>query len=150
MKTKYNTTSFPTSLKGILAYLDTDLGLHLKDEDKLERLRKNIKSSRLMSVNNPNPSPAHNEEVDTPEEATIFYLKCRIAIIKSIVFAGYTVFASLLGTGGMSLTIPNIGGLIIANPFGVVIGMSVVFMASFFTSLMHQLKLEELDQYIKK
>lgn len=146
---KYNSVSFPKSFKSIMDSLDTDMGIHLKEEDKLKKMRMNIKSSRTLSTGNPNPTSAHDEEADTPEEVNVFYLKCKIAIIKSVIFAGYTVFASLLGTGGMALTIPNIGANIIANPMGVLIGMGIVFMASFFTSMIRQLKLEE-EQILPK
>lgn len=83
-----------------------------------------------------NPSKLANTNTEEGDDEVESYIqRVKLAVIKSAIFAGNAVFAELLGIGGMTLVIPEIGDLIMANPKAVLIGSTIVFLAQFFLKL---------------
>ena len=82
----------------------------------------------------PNPSVENTDPVGDEEVKTLTN-KFKLAAIKALVFAGNAVFSELLGIGGTSLVVPELGQLIMANPQGLFVGSAIVFAASFFAKL---------------
>lgn len=148
MKHGINDKDFKT-----LFYQSLDLGVYNPPMTSTLKARNSIiKASnykrRLMAGTN--TEVPTSSEIDTPEELEKFSIRCKIAIIKSVIFAGYITLAALIGTGAMSLSIPDLGKLIMTNPAGVGIGISVEFMFSFFTRMAQELKIVTTTNGIKK
>jgi hypothetical protein len=134
VKTKTNSNGYAT-----LFYKSLDLGVYNPSPAiKRNLVIKTATGKKKIIVKAPE---VPDVETDTTEELQKFSIKCKIAVIKSVIFAGYITLAALIGTGAMSLSIPDIGKIIIANPSGVGVGIAVEFMFSFFTRMAQELKI---------
>lgn len=79
-------------------------------------------------------------EEEDPEMETLIS-KIKIATIKSAIFGAYSVFAELVGLGGMSVAVQEVGQVIVNNPIGIAIGSTIVFFFAFFTKLKMELQI---------
>lgn len=102
---------------------------------KMRKLPINLNSSLSLEGGKNPDDEIRDDVIDTKEEEIVFFIKCRIAVVKSLIFAGYSVFASLLFMGGTTLVIHEVGNYIINNPVGVLVGGLINFGASFFLKL---------------
>ena len=76
-----------------------------------------------------------------------FFTKVKIALVESVILAGYTTFLSLLGDMGFVLASREIAQILADNPILLVIQILLVFGSTFFTKLVVKLNLKDDPYY---
>jgi hypothetical protein len=82
-----------------------------------------------------------DNETTTDEDVKAFMNRVKIALVKSLIFAGNSVFGELIGIGAISVSVPELGGLVVANPVGIFVGSAILFTGMFFFKLAMELKI---------
>jgi len=97
------------------------------------------KWAKLAFINDALDIAKFNRDCDEND----FMRRLRVAVVKALIFAGYTLCSTLMSMGGFSMMIPQLGELLLQNPKASFLGSAVVFSSAFFGKLMLELKISK-------